>query len=432
MMVLIALFGSPQNMRAVTPPRDGGYPGRNTAEGQDALFNLTTGSANTAIGYQSLHSVTTSSGNTAVGDLTLASSNSINGVGSTAVGDHALAMSDSPFANIAIGAYGLGINVTGNSNVGVGASIVILQETSMSPSETPLSAITRPDPITPPLATRRSLAMSVGLGTARLATTPWTYNTAGHRNIAIGEGAMKLGDNGSENIGLGYFALYHNTGSYNTALGRSALRHNSTGSRNVAIGSNAGLNLTSGSYNIDIGNVGVAEEAGIIRIGTDGKQTAAYISGIATSALGTAVAVGVTPTGQLGVIGSSARYKESIKPLAEASEALFLLKPVSFRYKKEIDPAGTSQFGLVAEDVEQIDPDLVVRDKQGKPYSVRYEAVNAMLLNEFLKEHKTVQQQAATIASMQEQMETLISGLEKVSAQLELSRPTPQTVQTSQ
>jgi len=131
---------------------------------------------------------------------------------------------------------------------------------------------------------------------------------------------------------------------------------------------------------------------------------------------------------KLGTATSSKRFKENIKPMDKASEVLFSLKPVSFRYKNEIDPAGTPQLGLVAEDVEKVNPDLIVRDKEGKPYSVRYDAVNAMLLNEFLKEHKTVQDQGATIAELKKQIEALTAGLQKVSAQLELSRPAPQTV----
>jgi hypothetical protein len=150
----------------------------------------------------------------------------------------------------------------------------------------------------------------------------------------------------------------------------------------------------------------------------------------------------VNAAGKLGTIVSSHRFKKEIKPMEQASEALFGLRPVTFRYKKEIDPAGTSQFGLVAEDVEKVNPDLIVRDKKGKPYSVRYDQVNAMLLNEFLKEHKTVQEQGATItelkkelqaasARQQKQIEALTAGLQKVSAQLELNKPAPQTVKNA-
>src|SRR5207253_7257533 len=139
--------------------------------------------------------------------------------------------------------------------------------------------------------------------------------------------------------------------------------------------------------------------------------------------------------GRLGVTASSARFKEAIRPMDKASEAILALKPVAFRYKKEIDPAGTSQFGLVAEDVEQVNPELVARDANGKPYTVRYEAVNAMLLNEFLEEHRKNEEQQATIAQLKSGMEALTATVkeqaaqvQKVSAQLEASKPAPQVV----
>jgi hypothetical protein len=182
-----------------------------------------------------------------------------------------------------------------------------------------------------------------------------------------------------------------------------------------------------GSNNIDIGNAGVGGESATIRIGTAGTQTATFIAGISGVAV-TGDPVVVNSNGRLGVTVSSARFKEAIKPMDKTSEAIFALNPVTFRYKKEIDAQRTLQFGLVAEDVEKINPDLVVRDAEGKVYTVRYEAVNAMLLNEFLKEHGTVQEQGATIARQQKQIEALTAGLQKVSAQLELSKPAPQTV----
>src|SRR5262249_14234119 len=156
-----------------------------------------------------------------------------------------------------------------------------------------------------------------------------------------------------------------------------------------------------------------------IRIGGD-LHTRAFIGGISGVAV-TGSTVVVNANGQLGVAPSSARFKDNIKPMDKTSEAILLLKPVTFRYKKELDPSGISQFGLVAEDVEKINSALVVRDKEGKPSTVRYDAVNAMLLNEFLKEHRKVEQ-------MQKQIEALTAGLQKVTAQLELNKPAPQTV----
>ena len=158
------------------------------------------------------------------------------------------------------------------------------------------------------------------------------------------------------------------------------------------------MNLTTGSFNIDIGNAGVASESNKIRIGTVGTQTATFIAGISGVTVAQGVGVIVDTDGHLGTVVSSARYKEAIQPMDKASEAILALRPVTFRYKKELDPKGIPQFGLVAEQVEKVNPDLVARDEQGKPYTVRYEAVNAMLLNEFLKEHRKVEEQSSQIA----------------------------------
>ncbi|PYL60075.1 MAG: hypothetical protein DMF31_05375 [Verrucomicrobia bacterium] len=185
----------------------------------------------------------------------------------------------------------------------------------------------------------------------------------------------------------------------------------------VTRGVAAGGLLNSGSNNIDIGYFvagGSPNEANTIRIG-NGDHNATFIAGISGAS-------------KLGTMTSSARFKDEIKPMDKASAAILALKPVTFRYKKAIDPQGIPQFGLVAEDVEKVSPDLVVRDKEGKPYSVRYDQVNAMLLNEFLKEHKIVQEQGAMIASQQKQIDALSAGLQKVTAQLELNRSAPQTV----
>jgi hypothetical protein len=206
----------------------------------------------------------------------------------------------------------------------------------------------------------------------------------------------------------------------------------------------AGHNLTTGSNNIDIGNQGVAAEANTIRIGAAGKQTATYIAGIHGVTVASAVGVVVDVNGHLGTVTSSARFKEAIKPMDKVSEAILALKPVTFRYKHELDPEGIPQFGLVAEQVEKVNPDLVARDADGKVNTVRYEAVNAMLLNEFVKEHRKVEQQAttiaqqrkdfqagitkleATVAQQQKEIKALTAGLQKVSAQVEMSRSAPQ------
>jgi len=239
---------------------------------------------------------------------------------------------------------------------------------------------------------------------------------------------------GSNNTATGDQALFSNiAGSLNTATGDQALFSNVSGNFNTAIGFEAGFNQTTGSSNVYIGsNI----------LGTDGESNTCYIASIFGQTSASGIPVLINSDNKLGTTTSSKRFKEDIKPMGETSETLFALNPVTFRYKKEIDSARTSQFGLVAEDVEKIDPDLVVRDKEGKPYSVRYDQVNAMLLNEFLKEHRKVEEltkqfQAAN-TQHQKQIDALTAGLQKVSAQLaaaspsggglEASKPAPQVV----
>jgi len=234
---------------------------------------------------------------------------------------------------------------------------------------------------------------------------------------------------GRGNTASGWEALRNNTeGEGNTAIGVFAL-HDTPGASTIALGVNAGAALTTGNGNIDIGNSGVAGESNTIRVGE--FQTSTFIAGIS----GTAVAgdtVVVDANGQLGTMASSQRFKDGIKPMDKASEAILALKPVTFRYKQEIDPRGIPQFGLVAEEVEKVNPNLVARDAAGKVYTVRYEAVNAMLLNEFLKQHRKVEEQQATITQLETEIETVVahlkeqdSKIQKVSDQLELSKPAP-------
>jgi hypothetical protein len=243
----------------------------------------------------------------------------------------------------------------------------------------------------------------------------------------------------------GVNALIGNTtGIGNTGSGLRSLENNTTGSYNVAVGYTAGSSLTTGNNNIDIGALGAAGESNTIRIGRMGTQNAAYIQGIFGATVANGSAVRVDSSGHLGTLTSSARFKEEIKPMDKASEILLALQPVTFRYKHELDPDGIPQFGLVAEEVAKVNPDLVVRDAQGEINTVRYEAINAMLLNEFLKEHREVdhlkatvatqqttiaQQQKdfqGTIAQQQKQIEALTTGLQKVNARIELRVPAPQ------
>jgi hypothetical protein len=296
-------------------------------------------------------------------------------------------------------------------------------------------------------------SLDLNLGDLNTATgaAALLFNTTGTQNTAVGTAALEFNGTGSGNTANGAFALESNTGDDNTAVGDGALQNNTTGSDNTALGINAlnlnttgggnialgngaGFNLTTGSNNIDIGNVGVTGDFSTIRIGT--TQGFTHIAGIFGDTVSGGTAVYIDSFGQLGTSTSSARFKRDIHKMEGASEVLFALRPVTFRYNKDIDPAGTSQFGLVAEEVEKVSPDLVVRDKEGKPYSVRYEQVNAMLLNEFLKEHRKVEQQRrdfeAALAQQQKQIDTLTATLQKVSAQLQLNKTAPQTVLNNQ
>src|SRR5438876_235655 len=210
-----------------------------------------------------------------------------------------------------------------------------------------------------------------------------------------------------------------------------AVGRNTTSNDHVAVGNNAGENLTTGSNIIDIFDRGVAGEANTIRIGKQGTQRTTFIAGISGATV-TGTAVVVDSNGQLGVAPSSQRFKDAIQPMNKASEAILALKPVTFRYKHELDPKGIPQFGLVAEQVEKVNPDLVARDDEGKPYTVRYEAVNAMLLNEFLKEHRKVQEQEKRIDALTAQLKEQAARIQKVSAQIEVTKPAPQVVNNNQ
>ena len=266
-----------------------------------------------------------------------------------------------------------------------------------------------------------------GLNNTAIGIGALSGNTIGQENTAAGNGALSGNTTGGDNTAQGLLALYKNTtGSSNTAVGAVALYESTTGSGNIAVGDSAGKSLRSGDNNIDIGNAGAARESGVIRIGTEGVQTATYVAGILSSPLAVAAGVGITTDGRLGVRASSARYKEAIRPMDKASEAIFALQPVTFRYKHELDPDGIPQFGLVAEQVEKVDPHLVAKDSTGKPYSVRYEEVNAMLLNEFLKEHHKIEEQngkqeklEATVAQQQKEIAALTAALKAQAAQIQ-------------
>lgn len=375
-LLAFACFAVSPAVAGLSPAPDGCYPNFTTAEGCNALNVLTTGEANTGLGWRALFSVGAGSFNTAVGAGALVLNT---GEDNTALGAAAGLLNTTGLGNVAVGAGALVYNDSGNFNTAIGSAALNL-------------------------------------------------NTTANDNTAVGSGALAVNAIGTGNTGIGRQALLSTTGNGNTALGAFALQNVETGGDNIGLGNGAGQGLITGDNNIYIGsNVSSSTESNNIRIGTQGTQMATFIAGI-SGAMISGTAVVVNGFGQLGVAPSSKRFKDEIKPMGKTSEAILALKPVTFRYKKEIDSNGVPQFGLVAEEVAKVNPDLVVRDEDGKVYTVRYDVVNAMLLNEFLKEHKTVQEQGAMIAHQQEQIEELTAGLQKVSAQLELNKATPQTV----
>ncbi len=340
-------------MSAVSPPPDGGYPGGNTAEGDDALFNLSkNGYYNTAIGFHALFSNT-------------------DGCCNTAVGNDALAHDTEGRLNTATGYQAMHANTTGEANTATGRSAL-------------------------------------------------ASNTTGDDNTADGAFALSSNTTGESNTAIGFDALDHNiSGVANTAVGRYALNDNTIGSGNVALGFQAGKNATTGDANVYIGTgmEGVAGEA---------HHT--YIRNINVTSVsggGTDTVTVNLATGLLGHLTSSRRYKEDITPMDKASEAVFALKPVIYHYKKEIDPGQSPAFGLIAEEVAEVNPNLVAHNSHGEPESVHYEMVNAMLLNEFLKEHRQVQELKKEVAA-------LTAGLQKVSTQVEMDRRAPQMVANGQ
>ncbi len=314
------------------------------------------------------------------------------GNSNTALGDNAL-INNTGDSNTAIGGFALVSQTAGGNNIAVGSSA---------------------------LGSNTIGFANVAIGVAGLESNIGGAGTEGSFNTAIGDHAVYWNTIGFFNTAAGANAMYNNTtGNRNTAYGYIALQNNTTGIDNIAVGEGAGRNLTIGDHNIDIGNQGSRAESNTIRIGRVGTQTATYIAAISGATVPTGVPVIVDTTGHLGTTMSSARFKEAIKPMNKASEAILALKPVTFQYKKELDPKGIPQFGLVAEEVEKVDPDLVARDEEGKPYTVRYEAVSAMLLNEFLKEHRNVQELRTTVARQQKAIDTLTASLKAQAAQIQ-------------
>jgi trimeric autotransporter adhesin len=378
LLTLFSLATVGQKAQAVVPAPDGCYPNFTTAEGCNALQSLSAGAGNTGLGWRSLFSDSTGNFNTGVGAGALVLNNADS---NTAVGAAALLLNTSGTQNTAVGTAALVFNDTGGLNTAVGYQALL-------------------------------------------------ENVSGLENTAMGDQALLDNAAGNFNVGVGGAALITNTaGNDNTAVGSGAL-NDTTGSDNTALGFQAGILATNGDGNVYIG-------AGMSGVAGESNQT--YIRNINTTSVSGAgtdtVTVNLT-TGLLGHVTSSLRYKEDIKPMHNASQALFALKPVTFRYKKEIDRGQILDYGLIAEQVAQVDSNLAIRDKNGQIESVRYSAINAMLLNEFLKEHdafieeqKKVRKLEEALATVNERLREQEARIEHVSAAIATNSTAPQVAQ---
>jgi hypothetical protein len=381
----------------------------NTGMGTGALASNGTGQQNTASGYQALFKNTTGSFNTASG--TGALSRNMTGDGNTASGGDALFFNTVGTQNSAFGFDALAANDSGGQNVAVGY---------------------------------QALTNSTVSGNTAVGWQALSSDSTGSSNTAVGSSALAFNQTGTTDVAVGYGALYRNTassntaagwqslnanttGAGNTAFGTSALQSNTTGDNNIAEGYQAGFNLTTGSNNIDIGNVGVAGESNVIRIGTKGTHKVTVIAGINSSKV-TGSAVYVTTTGRLGVLASSERFKTSIAPIGDSTEKLQQLRPVSFHLKAE--PKDEVQYGLIAEEVAKVYPELVIRGEKGRIDGVRYDELAPMLLNEVQQQQTTiaahaaqlhdVQQQLAEVKDLKRQVAVLSAALQKLQDKHEL------------
>ena len=456
---LIGCFALSHAVQAVNPPPDGGYPGGNTAEGQNALQSLTSGTYNTAVGIYSVLSLIDGNFCTGVGAGTLLANTADN---NTANGAGALLSNTIGEENTANGAFALFSNTEGDFNTANGSFALFGNTTGERNTATCDSALFNNNTGSRNTANGNPALVNNTAGDDNTAIGAFALqsNTTGDQNTATGVQALFSNTTGIVNTATGYQALQSNTnGTSNTADGVDALQDTTTGGGNTATGYQALLHNDSGDYNTAIGlfalgsvttgsnNTGLGRSAGtsvttadhVICIGDNvsgaNVSNSCYIGSIFGQTSSGGAAVFVNNSGKLGTTTSSRRFKEEIKRMDTASEALFALQPVTFRYKKEIDPQSIPQFGLVAEEVEKVNPDLVVRDKEGKPHSVRYDQVNAMLLNEFLKEHRKNEEQEATIAQLKSGIQVLTATvneqaaqIQKVTAQLEASKPAPQVV----
>jgi hypothetical protein len=353
----------------------------NTAMGSFALSLLSGGDNNTAAGFTALNSNTTGSDNTAYGAATLYFNTT--GTSNTATGSHALGVNGIGASNTATGAFALSNNTSGSDNTATGYATLY---SNIGGNNTALGsqALYKNETGNDNTATGyQALYANIGgFSNAAFGVVALYNNTSGTRNAALGGGAL----------------LYNTTGSFNTAAGVEALLSNTTGSNNVAVGPAAGYRITTGSNNIEIANTGVAGDNGKIRIGTQGTQNATYIAGISGTHV-TGAAVYVTSTGQLGVLASSERYKTAVEPMGRRSEKLGQLRAVTFHLRNQ--PHGDRQYGLLAEEVAKVYPELVIRNEAGQAEGVRYEELTPMLLNEVQQQQQELQELKQQVVDLQ-------------------------------
>jgi len=379
---LLACFGVLDGAQAIITDTQGWFQNGNTAEGQTALWNLRGGHYNTALGLLSLNALVNGSSNTAVGAWSLTVNNGNN---NTATGATALSSNRIGEDNTANGTSALGGNVEGSRNTAIGS---------------------------------QALASNTAYDNTAIGFNALTNNGGGNFNTAIGSNALQ-NNTGSYNVGIGWDTLGGNTsGNTNTALGYGAGFTITTGTGNIALGAWAGKGVTTG-FNVTCLGYGV------LGANVDNSTWIGNVWGVTTQSGNTAPVV-VSDGGQLGVVASSERFKKDIAGMKDASRMILALRPVTFHYKSDVKD--TPQFGLIAEEVAKVNPALVLRDQEGKPFTVRYDAVNAMLLNEFLKEHQKVEKLEAALGAVNERLAEQDAKIQKVSAQLEVSQSAPQTV----
>ena len=381
---LLACFGFFDGAQAVQTDPEDWFPGGNTGAGQSAFLNLSVeeGLFNTGVGVLSLSALGTGDFNTAVGAGALLANTANN---NTATGAAALLGNVTGEDNTANGSGALGRNVEGNWNTAMGS---------------------------------QALASNTDYDNTAIGFQALTSNTTGHSNTATGRSALFSNIGGSFNTAIGRDTLGSSLGNGNTAVGYGALFTNTTGSSNTALGAFAGKGVTTAFNVICIGN-------GVLGADVNNSTWIGNVYGITTQS-GITAPVVVSDRGQLGTVASSERFKKDIANMDSASEIIRSLRPVTFHYKS--DAERTPQFGLIAEEVAKVNPALVLPDQEGKPYTVRYDAVNAMLLNEFLKEHRKVTKLEAALRTVNERLAEQDARIQKVTAQLELSQVAPQTV----